>query len=82
MFNFIEKPIISYTIQDLAWCFILYGSVFALISYIMSGLFHPIDPTDKDAWHRSGVSIVVDHGTGMQYLKTPEGYLTPRLGVK
>jgi hypothetical protein len=38
----------------------------------------PINGTDKDFWHRSGVEIVTDYRTGVQYLKTASG-ITPRI---
>ena len=42
--------------------------------------FGDYDATDD--WEnkkRSGVSIVIDYGTGVQYIATPIGGITPRL---
>ena len=42
----------------------------------------PTDDCDK-SWHnRCGMSVKTDNLTGQQYLVTPEGHITPRLGVK
>lgn len=76
-----DKPIYQFTFWDcmkLCWLFIILGWISGFISDFAS---LGIDNTDKDGWHRSGVSIVHDYGTGVDYLKTPEGYITPRLGV-
>lgn len=27
-----------------------------------------LDDTDQDGWHRSGVELIVDYGTGTEYL--------------
>lgn len=40
-----------------------------------------VDDSDKGSWDRSGVGVVTDHKTGLQYLETWTGGLTPRLGV-
>lgn len=76
-----DKPICHLTFWDcvkIGWLFIIGGLISGLISNFAS---LGIDGTDKDGWRRSGVSIVHDYGTGVDYLKTPEGYITPRLGV-
>jgi hypothetical protein len=40
----------------------------------------PYDTTDDlAAGERSGLRIFIDHGTGVQYVATPSGGLTPRL---
>ena len=58
---------------------------FAMANFVMSLVLlfipTPLDSTDKDAMHRSGVALITDYGTGVQYLKTPEGYITPHLGA-
>lgn len=77
-----DKPIYQLTFWEcikICWLFLAGGFISTVISDSVS---LGIDPTDKDGWHRSGVSIVHDYGTGVDYLKTPEGYITPRLGVQ
>lgn len=39
------------------------------------------DDTDKPP-HRSGLAIKTDHGTGLQYLTTAKGGITPRLDAQ
>lgn len=42
----------------------------------------PLDDTDnKLTGDRSNLHILVDHGTGCQYLTQPRGGLTPRLNL-
>lgn len=38
-----------------------------------------VDSTDRDRWHRSGLKILVDAKTGVEYLSDGDGGLTPRL---
>lgn len=40
--------------------------------------FYPIDSTDFSKQKRSGVSVVTDAKTGIEYLVTPQGGITPR----
>lgn len=41
----------------------------------------PLDDTDnRQTGERSGVSLITDHGTGCQYLRTGWGGITPRIG--
>lgn len=49
------------------------------VSYVALGLTGwSQDDSDRDAWHRSGLRILTDHKTGVQYLSRG-GALTPRL---
>lgn len=41
--------------------------------------WQPLDETDLDREHRSGVTPIIDYGTGCQYLKITFGGVTPRL---
>lgn len=81
-----NKLILHYTFNDLAkavwYCCVCYILWTAVLTFGQDYLAIGLDDSDKDAWHRSGVSVVTDYKTGQQYLKTPEGFLTPRLGVK
>jgi hypothetical protein len=40
-----------------------------------------LDDSDKNSRNRSGVAVSTDHKTGLQYLLTPGGGITPRLDV-
>lgn len=51
-----------------------------VISLVSSLLGIGVDDTDRDAWHRSGMSLYTDYGTGVQYLSAG-GALTPRIGA-
>lgn len=43
----------------------------------------PLDDTDnKLTGERSNMRILIDHGTGCQYLQSAGGGITPRLGAK
>lgn len=50
--------------------------VAALIASAITG--SPKDDSDGPN-ARSGVSVITDHKTGMQYLKSPGGGITPRM---
>jgi hypothetical protein len=50
-------------------------AVVLLVNYTGYG----VDDSDRDGWHRSGVSVITDHKTGLQYLSTWTGGITPRL---
>jgi hypothetical protein len=39
------------------------------------------DDSDQSGRNRSGVSVSTDHKTGLQYLLTPGGGITPRLNI-
>lgn len=39
------------------------------------------DDSDLSGWRRSGLVIHTDYKTGLQYLRAPDGGLTPRLTV-
>jgi hypothetical protein len=76
---------------------IFVGALFALLAAaaIMSPRPPASEVTRKGGWfssdydstddaanrRRSGLAIYVDHATGLQYLGTPGGGLTPRLGL-
>lgn len=40
-----------------------------------------MDDTDTDSWNRSGVIVRTDAKTGVQYLETAGGAITPRLNA-
>lgn len=46
--------------------------------FIYSTFIRSTDDTDKSMWTRSGVTLITDYGTGVQYLYK-DGQLTPRL---
>ena len=54
------------------------GLVF-LVSMAVSSMLTPRDATDAPTGARSGVKLITDHGTGIQYLVTAQGGITPRL---
>ena len=41
-----------------------------------------LDDSDRDAWHRSGLTVHTDHATGLQYLSAPRCGMVPRLDVE
>ena len=76
-----NKRLADFTLNDLLNAALFFALVNFVGVLILSFIPAKLDDTDKDYSHRSGVAIVTDYGTGVQYLKTPEGYITPRLGV-
>ena len=50
------------------------------ILYLGGVMFRSYDDTDDAAnGERSSVALVIDYGTGCEYLQSQLGYLTPRL---
>lgn len=65
----------------------LIGALVAFLAiFILSALLKnrgPLDDTDnKLTGERSNMRILIDHGTGCQYLQTAGGGITPRLDAK
>lgn len=60
--------------KDLTYLIIVYF----LVSLIISTLGIDTDDTDKDGFNRSGVVLVTDYKTGLQYLYR-SGALIPRV---
>lgn len=54
--------------------------IFMLTLFIGYDYVMPTDSTDKDKHNRSGLSLYIDHGTGVHYVKGGFfGTLVPRL---
>ena len=49
-----------------------------LMTAVRNGLGWGLDDTDKDAWHRSGLTIHTDAKTGIEYLSDGQGGLVKR----
>lgn len=58
------------------------------VALSLSGIVHAIvrntlglsvDDCDRSAWERCGVKVITDNLSGLQYLMSPQGGLTPRL---
>jgi len=60
--------------------FYLYFATYILL-FMYNGFIRNIDDTDLTRWKRSGVKVKIDYGTGIQYLESRTGYLTPRLNT-
>jgi len=60
--------------------FYLYIATYILL-FVYNGFIKNIDETDLTRWKRSGVKLRIDYGTGVQYLESRTGYLTPRLNA-
>lgn len=53
-----------------------------IINFLIINLFgYGTDDSDLDKSHRSGVKVITDYKTGLQYLETSKGGITPRLNV-
>ena len=39
-----------------------------IFTVITNSLDFGVDDTDKNGWNRSGVTLITDYGTGVQYL--------------
>lgn len=74
----IKKGIIS-AFWSIVLVLILGSLLVSAIEFVInaSGM-NPRDDTDPPGG-RSGMSVKIDCGAGLQYLSTPEGGLTPRL---
>lgn len=59
-------------------CAIIIAIVYSAVT-IYKLLGGSMDSTDTSAMDRSGMYLHTDHKTGLQYLSTPYGGLTPRL---
>lgn len=64
-------------------CLLTWGLKVILIGIALLLLWNwfgwlPVDETDESKWNRSGVVLITDYGTGVQYLYK-DGALTPRL---
>lgn len=61
-------------------CLVLAGFLLAIL--LFRNVDVPLDSTDDhNTGTRSGMRVLIDHGTGLQYLNTWGGGLTPRLDV-
>lgn len=80
----LSKRIVDYTLIDVCVAVgIIFSVVSVAIAVVMNFLISiPLDGSDLDATHRSGVSVVTDYGTHQQYLVTHQGGITPRLSKK
>lgn len=59
---------------------ILIGGVIVLLLKAPAKNLGPLDDTDNHVTGaRSNMTVLIDHGTGCQYLRGPGGGLTPRL---
>ena len=54
--------------------------VTACVSLMRNISGHGVDDSDSGPWSRSGLSVRTDALTGLQYLESRSGHLTPRLG--
>lgn len=58
------------------------GTAFFVVIVVMALLSGGMARDDSDPPKgRSGVAVITDHRTGLQYLRAPGGGLTPRLGM-
>ena len=55
-------------------------AILGIIAVVNAIIERPHDDSDPPGG-RSGVAVVTDHATGLQYLRSPGGGITPRLGV-
>lgn len=53
--------------------------VYTIIFLFVGGIERPTDDSDKDADNRSNLIVHTDYKTGVQYLSTRGGGITPRL---
>ena len=51
-----------------------------LIGAILNGFGLSLDDSDKNGWTRSGVSVITDYKTGLQYLSRG-GAMIPRVDI-
>jgi hypothetical protein len=61
---------------------IIAAALFCAWTIVRNSFGIGLDDTDKDGWNRSNLRIYTDHKTGLQYLGTSGGGLTPRLDAE
>lgn len=66
----------AWTLWALGWAVFIY-----LLGYVAAWLPFNVDDTDESNFRRSGLKIYTDNLTGLQYLSTANGGLTPRLDI-
>ena len=54
-------------------------SIMLIIARIFGALITPPDDCDKSLWDRCGMEVKVDNKTGIEYLVTAGGGITPRV---
>jgi hypothetical protein len=59
--------------------FLLGIFIFGLLFIVLNTFHMGVDDTDLNGWNRSGLKLHTDYKSGIQYLSTPNGSLTPRL---
>lgn len=77
-----KKPLLHYDLSDVLAVvnlLIVYAFAGILVSVVLH-LAVPTDDSDKSRFVRSGMQVLTDHKTGVEYLKTPEGFLVRRDG--
>lgn len=67
-------------VRYLGRCFLLGLVIVGAFALLRNSLGWGVDDTDRDGWNRSGLRLHTDYRTGVQYVATPDGALTPRLG--
>ncbi len=75
----VEKVIKRGVTDGILWAGFYFG-VAGMLAVSVFNYFTPYDDTDFNG-QRSGMEILTDCRTGLQYLSTREGGLTPRLNT-
>lgn len=78
-----DKPIVFYSLEDLRKAIFFGGLLFIICQMMVNVISHYLLPRDNnfdgDTWYKSGVTVIIDHKTGIEYLKTETGFLMPRM---
>ena len=56
----------------------IYIAIILALSLLRTLFGFGIDDSDKDTWHRSGVTVITDYKTGIQYLSDGHGGMVQR----
>lgn len=66
--------------MEIIVAFIFGYAFYKLVAFLFGGMGKK-NTTDISRWKRSGMIVLTDHKTGLQYLKAVGGGITPRLCV-
>lgn len=82
--NFVEigKQLFRGVLQELG-VFLLFLFLFVVVAgFIMKAFSVGLDSTDKSKWNRSGLKLMIDNKTGVNYLSDGKGGMHVRIDAQ
>jgi hypothetical protein len=68
-------------VRVICWAGAIYLGIQMATNAVRNMTNSGLDDSDRSSSERSGVTIRTDYGSGLQYLESRQGSLTPRLGA-